>query len=106
MAKARARASAVLLGLSCCAFLVASGAQALPPEEEPEAVLEEAAPAEPYAPVRIPDDHDPLRAAHPVRVAAYVLHPIGVTLDYVLVRPAVWVVRHEPFRTLFGYQDY
>ena len=21
------------------------------------------------------------------------------------VRPAVWVVRHEPFRTIFGYQD-
>lgn len=50
------------------------------------------------------DDHDPKRAAHPVRVAAYVLHPIGVVLDYLIVRPAHWVVEREPFRTLFGHE--
>jgi hypothetical protein len=26
-------------------------------------------------------------------------------LDWILVRPAVWVVRREPFRTIFGYED-
>lgn len=51
------------------------------------------------------DTHDPERAGHPVRVAAYVLHPIGVLLDYLIVRPAHWVVEREPFRTLFGHDD-
>jgi len=57
------------------------------------------------APAAHADEHDPERAAHPVRVAAYVLHPIGVILDYLIVRPAHWVVEREPFRTLFGHED-
>jgi hypothetical protein len=72
---------------------------------EQEAAYEEAQVMVPYAATRVPDPHDPLRAAHPVRIAAYALHPVGVALDYLLVRPAVWVVRQEPFRTIFGYQD-
>lgn len=51
------------------------------------------------------DKHDPERAGNPVRIVAYVLHPIGVILDYVIVRPAHWVVEREPFRTLFGHED-
>jgi hypothetical protein len=42
---------------------------------------------------------------HPVRVAAYALHPVGVAIDWVVVRPSVWVVRQEPFRTIFGFQE-
>ncbi|MEB2343820.1 MAG: hypothetical protein OZ948_03670 [Deltaproteobacteria bacterium] len=57
------------------------------------------------APAARADEHDPERAAHPVRIAAYVLHPIGVVLDYLIVRPAHWVVEREPFRTLFGHED-
>jgi len=57
------------------------------------------------APTARADDHDPKRAAHPVRIVAYALHPIGVVLDYLIVRPAHWVVEREPFRTLFGHQD-
>jgi hypothetical protein len=57
------------------------------------------------APAARADDHDPERAAHPVRIAAYVLHPVGVILDYLIVRPAHWVVEREPFRTLFGHED-
>jgi|SRR4029453_14511023 hypothetical protein len=72
---------------------------------EQEAAIEEARNAEPYGVTHVRDPHDPTRAMHPVRVAAYVLHPVGVLLDYALVRPAVWVVRQEPFRTIFGYQD-
>lgn len=97
----------VLAGAAGLAALVPSGsALALGPQEEsPPDVVEEIEPVEPYAPIRLADDHDPQRAAHPLRIAAYALHPVGVTLDYLLVRPAVWVVRREPFRTLFGYQD-
>ncbi len=51
------------------------------------------------------DDHDARRAAHPVRIAAYILHPVGVMLDWLLVRPAHWVVEREPFRTLFGHES-
>jgi hypothetical protein len=51
------------------------------------------------------DDHDSRRTAHPVRIAAYVLHPVGVVLDWLIVRPAHWVVEREPFRTLFGHES-
>jgi hypothetical protein len=87
--------------LAVALAVAAPGAQAIepPPEEQP-------LPAEPYAGTHYPvDDHDPTEAGHPLRIAAYALHPVGVALDWILVRPAVWVVRHEPFRTLFGYQD-
>lgn len=57
------------------------------------------------SPVRA-DDHDPKRAAHPLRVLAYVIHPIGVIADRLIVRPAHWVVHHEPFQTLFGHEDH
>jgi hypothetical protein len=57
------------------------------------------------APAARADEHDPERAAHPARIAAYALHPIGVILDYLIVRPAHWVVEREPFRTLFGHED-
>jgi hypothetical protein len=40
-------------------------------------------------PSALPDDSSPNANgyAHPLRAAAFVLHPIGVALDYVLVRP-------------------
>ncbi len=82
--------------------LCASGAYALEaPDDEP-------IPAESsysYASTPVHDDYDPRTSAHPLRIAAYGLHPVGVALDWIVVRPAVWVVRHEPFRTIFGYQD-
>jgi hypothetical protein len=50
------------------------------------------------------DDHDPKTAAHPVRIAAYVLHPVGVVLDYLIARPAHWLGHKEPIRTLVGHE--
>ncbi len=47
-------------------------------------------------------EYDPRLSGHPLRIAAYVLHPAGVLLDYMIVRPAWGVARREPFRTLFG----
>ncbi len=38
---------------------------------------------------------------HPFRLAAFVLHPVGVLLDYVVVRPIYYVASLAP--TLFGY---
>ncbi|MGH9885784.1 MAG: hypothetical protein ACREBE_09665 [bacterium] len=51
-----------------------------------------------------PTRYDPQRAGHPLRIAAYVLHPFGVILDTLIFHPAWWVGTHEPFRTLFGVQ--
>lgn len=50
-------------------------------------------------------DHDPERAGHPLRMVAYALHPVGVAFDYLVMRPAHWLVHREPFRTLFGHRD-
>lgn len=47
-------------------------------------------------------EYDPREAGHPLRLAAYVLHPIGVAVDYCLMRPAYWMVQHEPLTTIFG----
>ena len=97
-----------VLGAACAALplLRVAPAQALEPPDHDETT----AVAEPGAPsaheyTEVEDPHDPTKAMHPVRVAAYVLHPVGVLLDYALVRPAVWVARQEPFRTIFGYGD-
>lgn len=51
------------------------------------------------------DEHDPQESGHPLRVIAYVLHPLGVIVDTLVFRPAHWVVHHEPFQTLFGHED-
>lgn len=50
------------------------------------------------------DEHDPTRTGHPLRIVAYILHPVGVALDYLIMRPAHWVVEREPFRTIFGHE--
>ena len=49
------------------------------------------------------DEYDPQEAGHPLRVVAYVLHPVGVALDYLIFRPAHWIGHHEPIRTIFGH---
>ena len=52
------------------------------------------------------DEYDPLRAGHPVRIAAYALHPVGVLLDLLIFRPAHWIGSHEPLAKLFGHELY
>lgn len=49
------------------------------------------------------DNYDPKKAGNPIRISAYILHPIGVLIDYGLMRPCFWVVQREPFSTIFGY---
>jgi hypothetical protein len=50
------------------------------------------------------DEYDPKKAGNPVRISAYILHPVGVLIDYSLMRPCFWVVQREPFSTIFGYE--
>ncbi len=54
---------------------------------------------------RAMENYDPMEAGNPLRIIAYVVHPVGVTLDYLIMRPAYWVGSHEPFHSLFGRQD-
>jgi hypothetical protein len=49
------------------------------------------------------DDHDSQTAGHPLRIAAYILHPVGVVLDTLIFKPAHWLAHREPFTTLFGH---
>ncbi len=49
------------------------------------------------------NEYEKERTGHPLRIVGYVVHPIGVILEYVLFRPAHWIVSHEPFKTLFGH---
>ena len=51
------------------------------------------------------DEYDPSDAGFPLRVVAYVVNPVGVVLDYLILRPADWIGSHEPFRTIFGRTD-
>jgi hypothetical protein len=51
------------------------------------------------------EEYKPTESGHPLRVVAYIVHPVGVALDYLIMRPAWWVGSHEPFRTLFGRTD-
>jgi len=51
-----------------------------------------------------PTRYDSRRAGHPLRIAAYVVHPVGVILDTLIFHPAWWLGQHEPLRTLFGVQ--
>jgi hypothetical protein len=53
----------------------------------------------------VADDYDSANAGHPVRMVAYALHPIGVLIEYVILRPANWLGGIEPFKTIFGHED-
>jgi hypothetical protein len=46
--------------------------------------------------------YNPQRAGHPLRIIAYVLHPVGVIADTLVFHPAWWLGTHEPLRSLFG----
>lgn len=56
-------------------------------------------------PSALADDYDAKQAGHPLRIAAYALHPVGVALDYLIMRPLHWVVSYEPMQTIFGHTD-
>jgi hypothetical protein len=92
-----------LLGLAIGAglFGIALLGIAPPGQEAPPAAV---APAPTEIPISSASTeiYDPEWAGHPLRIVAYALHPVGVILDYTILRPAWWLGSHEPLRTLFG----
>jgi uncharacterized RDD family membrane protein YckC len=51
------------------------------------------------------DVYDPHESGHPLRMLAYALHPIGVVLDYAIMRPFHWIGHQPGMRELFGHED-
>ncbi len=58
------------------------------------------------APAAWADPHEPQESGHVLRIAAYLVHPIGVLVDTLIFRPAHWLVHKEPLTTLFGHRDW
>ena len=56
-------------------------------------------------PAQSEEAYRPSDAGQPLRVIAYVVHPVGVVFDYLILRPAYWIGSYQPFRTLFGRAD-
>jgi hypothetical protein len=52
------------------------------------------------------DDYDPQRAGHPVRMIAYALHPVGVIVDLLVLRPAHWIGSLPVLDEFFGHEPY
>jgi hypothetical protein len=52
------------------------------------------------------DEYDPQKAGHPVRIIAYVVHPVGVILDVLIFRPAHWIGSLPGLDEFFGHEPY
>ena len=46
--------------------------------------------------------YNPREAGHPIRIAAYALHPVGYIVDRLFFYPLWEVGQLQPFRSLFG----
>ncbi len=51
----------------------------------------------------IPNDEYDDSQSHPLRVAAYLLHPVGYGLEWVIFRPFHWLVSRENSEKAFGH---
>ena len=51
------------------------------------------------------DEYDSRNAGHPLRIAAYILHPVGWAIDVLIMRPAHWLVSQEPLDEVFGHSE-
>ena len=46
--------------------------------------------------------YDQTEAGHPVKIAYFVLYPVGFVLNALILRPAWWLGQRQPFRSVFG----
>jgi hypothetical protein len=58
-----------------------------------------------FATPALADDHRSDRTGHPLKIIGTILHPIGVVVDYVVMRPAHWLAEKEPVKTLTGHEE-
>jgi hypothetical protein len=57
------------------------------------------------APQARADDYASGDAGHPLRIAAYVLHPIGWMIDFLIMQPAHKIGNSRPLQKFFGHRD-
>lgn len=48
--------------------------------------------------------YDSSEAGHPLRIAGYILHPVGVLLDVLIFRPAHWLGSQPVIAQLIGHE--
>jgi hypothetical protein len=48
-------------------------------------------------------DYDRENSDHPLRYVAYVLHPVGIAAEYLVLRPIHWVVSQPNCDIIFGH---
>jgi hypothetical protein len=63
------------VGLACATWLAATPAQA---------------------------EYDPQKAGNPLKIVYYVVYPVALTVDWLILRPAWYIGQVEPFHTIFG----
>jgi hypothetical protein len=50
----------------------------------------------------VPDEYDDSQS-HPLRVTAYLIHPVGVGLEWLIFRPFHWIVSRNGADMVFGH---
>ncbi len=48
-------------------------------------------------------DYDRDDSDYPLRYIAYVVHPIGVAVEYAILRPIHWIVSRDAVNEIFGH---
>lgn len=51
-------------------------------------------------------DYDRDDDGHPLRIAAYIVHPVGIACEYVISRPIHWLVSQPKWNVIFGHVSY
>lgn len=50
------------------------------------------------------DDRYEDGVTHPLRIAYYVIHPVGFAAEWLIARPFQYVISREQLRNIFGYR--
>jgi hypothetical protein len=53
----------------------------------------------------VADEYDDLQS-HPLRILAYVIHPVGFTAEWLLTRPFHQIVSQPDLEPVFGHHDH
>ena len=55
--------------------------------------------------VAAPDDYDDMQS-NPLRVAAYLIYPVGYTLEWLIFRPLHYIVSRPALEPIFGHRPH
>lgn len=58
-----------------------------------------------WAVEKVSDDYDD-SITHPLRLASYVVHPIGFAVEWLIGRPIHYIISRPHLDRVFGYQPY